>query len=148
MKQSDFYYEDFDTQLKHVDFSEINFAQRISAQPDKNGIFTLEYDVTDMESYDFIIADAAMNITEYNETYKVNPDGSEEPDNKDDSSKPDNKDTSSGNDSEKTDSGKKKTNDNSLENPATGAENGLGICAVILGGIIVSSRRKKKKRRF
>ena len=149
MKQSDFYYEGFDTQLKHVDFSEINFAQRISAQPDENGIFTLEYDVTDMESYDFIVADAALNLTEYTENGVVAPDddGKENPDGNNSTEKPDNPEKTPNNSDKTPDNPDKKPDNKSSVNPSTGSENGFAVCAVILGGVILSSRRKKRKSR-
>ena len=45
-----------------TDIDYINFSDMIVAEPDENGVFTFEYDITDFTSYTFAVMDKAYNI--------------------------------------------------------------------------------------
>jgi subtilisin family serine protease len=45
------------------DHDGITFSDVIAAEPDENGTFTLEYDITDLESYSVSVTDKAYNFT-------------------------------------------------------------------------------------
>lgn len=49
-----------DAEMADVDFTEI-----IVAEPNENGIFTIEYDITDFSAYSFTVMDKAYNVSEY-----------------------------------------------------------------------------------
>ena len=48
---------------RQSDVREINFAEIFVAEPDENGSYTLEYDVTDLDSYTVTAMDKAYNMT-------------------------------------------------------------------------------------
>ena len=156
MKSSDTFYQNSDLTAKLCGYTEkdIDFAQLVPAKTDKDGIFTVEYDVTDLTDYDFLIGDSAFNITEFNETGIVKPDNTKPgTNNKPDTSNKtgDNKDNKNKGDGNvnKTDNKADDDKKNTVlpaENPGTGAKAGLSLTAVILGGVIfVSGKREKKK---
>ena len=49
--------------LQDSDFNNIDFADMLVADPDENGVFTFEYDVTDFSSYTISAMDKAYNIS-------------------------------------------------------------------------------------
>lgn len=49
--------------LTDTDLAYIDFTDMIVAEPDENGVFTFEYDVTDFTSYTFAAMDRAYNIS-------------------------------------------------------------------------------------
>lgn len=48
-----------------ADYADTNFMQAIVAEPDENGVFTIEYDITELSSYSFAVTDKAYQITEF-----------------------------------------------------------------------------------
>ena len=51
----------FDNSLSEDWLTFFDFSDIIKAEPDQNGVFTIEYDVTDMDAYHFVILDNALN---------------------------------------------------------------------------------------
>ncbi|MBR0485869.1 MAG: S8 family serine peptidase, partial [Oscillospiraceae bacterium] len=49
--------------LTDTDIAYVDFTDMIVAEPDENGVFTFEYDVTDFTSYTFAAMDRAYNIS-------------------------------------------------------------------------------------
>lgn len=48
-----------------ADLADIDFTDIITAEPDKKGVYTVEYDITDLTEYSFTVTDKAFNYTEY-----------------------------------------------------------------------------------
>ena len=55
----------FTESFTDADLADLDFSEIIVAEPDENGEFTVEYDITDLSAYSFTVMDKAYNFSEY-----------------------------------------------------------------------------------
>ncbi|MBQ4464956.1 MAG: hypothetical protein II916_03220, partial [Oscillospiraceae bacterium] len=57
--------------LNPAESADVDFTDMIVAEPDEDGVFTFEYDITDMSSYSFTAVDKAFNMSVYAQEAKL-----------------------------------------------------------------------------